>query len=119
MCHVAVGWNGVTYDPRIEGDFYHSTLWFAEKYPGIVGFYQLEVLADSLPFPQTLDRQPKPAIATFIRWLTRGHWPQTRDCVAVASTMIRAAGHPVPRNVVTPYQLWKWLHDQGFQYEAV
>lgn len=115
LAHVAIGDGRVVLDPAIVGNRY----WPFEAY--LLG-YPTRAWLFTVPCDRCIElglyeeRPPrwKPAIPTFMRWITRGLWP-TRDCVAIARECLVRGGLDVPRTVVTPAHLFDYLRGEGFE----
>jgi hypothetical protein len=114
IAHVAVGYDGAVLDQAIAGGRFWPFEPFLCYYPCLIGVFVVPIR--TVP---DLDRHyypgRNPIWPTFMRWWTFGR-VQTRDCVCITVTILRDAEYIVPRNVVTPIQLYNWLKTQGFEY---
>jgi len=105
--HVAVGDDELMVDPRFGGAETHPARGFIRHQPGLTHLFHMQAPRRPALESVVLGR-PNRALPTILRWLTRGRVPTT-DCVAVATAMLRSAGVEVPRRIVTPRQLNRWL----------
>ena len=107
LAHCSIGYDGAVLDPGIRRNTYWPFRAYVISYPTLVCCFRVLVSR-----PIDLDAFPqgsKPAWPTFVRWLTRGRWPWTTDCVCIAIDCLRQGGIAVPRQLVSPQQLHDWL----------
>ena len=115
--HVGLGCDEVVLDPGITG----NRLWTMTNY-----IYRFPTLA--LVYICELDRRPdlesvtederKAKWPTWVRWMTCGWFP-SRDCVAITTDLIRRAGRPVPRRIVSPHQLLRWCQSERMPHASI
>jgi len=106
--HVGVECDGAVVTGLYEGVLILPAATYQNSFQ-IVGTSTIEVpgYAD---FDQHRDSRPTPRVPVVLRLLTLGR-VSSRDCVSVACDVLRDAGVPVPRNIVTARGLGKWLRD--------
>ena len=115
MAHCSVGFDGAVLDPGIRGNRFWPFKAYVLAYPTLICVFKVPVQHDV-----DLDRfRPgrKPVLPTVVRWLTRGWWPWTNDCVCVALDCLHQGGVavPVPHRLVSPQQLHDWLKENRYE----
>lgn len=115
ITHVAIGYDGAVLDPDQGGTRYWPTIRFAMEYPRIIGCYTVPVTR-----PIDLDRYqgrwPVPVLPSIVKYFTAGN-VTTRDCSCTVADALRQGGVKVPKSAYSPVRLFRWLAQQGYDYE--
>ena len=107
LCHCSVGYCGVVLDPLIGGNRYWGLADYVARRAGAITEYAMQVSRPTslAGFP---DRK-KAVLPSLIRYLTRGRFRFTHDCVSVTICVMERAGIKVPKNIGSPKQLRDWV----------
>jgi len=110
ISHCGLAFEGRVMDPTIQGVFLwplshyfrhardvHCVLRVRFRYRIDLDFFQSRFGRQVAVWP------------TVQRWLSRGRYPWTADCVCTVIDCLHAGGVPVPRTIHTPIQLYRWL----------
>jgi hypothetical protein len=120
LSHVLIEYDGIVLDSQFTGVRYWAADNFRKVYPGRRVY--INMLANTEP---DLSRYEPPApwgpikavlygtITRFLVYITRGKVRLADDCVAIANSALREAGHPVPHSITTPVQLLARLKEEG------
>lgn len=113
VSHCAVALGEVVYDPCLAGDRTWPLDVFLRRFPGITDLFIIPSAGCALPSPRPCRKAWWPSL---LRWMTRGA-VAADDCVTCTAAVLRAAGHAVPADAVTPDDLRSWARQQGFKHE--
>lgn len=114
LTHVAFGYDHIVLNTTLFGTLYWTDRDFILSYPTLEGFYVIPELGHVI-IEQFEGYNPKPIWPTVKRYLNRGR-TRSDDCVCVTCECLSQGGIDVPRNIVTPRQLYRFLHKQGYKY---
>ena len=105
--HVAIGYRGAVLDPVFAGNRFWPYIAYVLAYPGLIDAFEVPV--DRPIRLEDYEGGGRKAVwPTLIRWWTAGQY-QTEDCVCIACDLLRQGGINVPRYIISPGQLHRWL----------
>jgi hypothetical protein len=113
MVHICIGDGCAVLDATIEGPRFFESTAFSLKFPRLA-WCILVPTKSRIRLEIAENRGPISVIRTFIRHFTGGR-TESNDCVSLASEILNDAGVHVPRNIVTPGQLWDHLRARGHE----
>ena len=118
LIHCSIGFDGGVLDPRIGGDSFWPILNYIDDYPGLA-WVVMVTLERSIDLDDISIPGPKPVLPSLIRWTVFGLAPAPEDCVSTVSRALRAGGICVPKRIVSPKQLLRWLIQQEYPHSGI
>lgn len=118
LIHCSISFDGGVLDPRVAGDSFWPFLTYIDDYPGLAWVVMVP-LENSIDLDDASIPGPKPVLPSLVRWIAFGLTPAPRDCVSTVSRALRAGGVHVPKRVVSPKQLLRWLIQQEYPYSGI
>jgi len=118
IAHVCIGHDGAVLDASIQANQFWPLYTFLLYYPTCLGYHIIPVEGDAVAREMGKVKCPGPhkkAWPTVLRWISRGA-VETQDCVAMACRILRAGGVRVPRQVVSPRQLFEFCRQRRYKY---
>lgn len=113
--HVCVGYGEVVLHPTIAGARFWPMVAFCRGFPGLSSCFTVPVTSPlKLEDFEVLAHVRQRESHRVLRWLTRGAFPMM-DCTAQVSAALARAGVLIPRWVVTPRQMHRWLTLRGYR----
>ena len=116
LTHVCFGDDEVIVHPSYDGVRFWPAAVF-DKFPGLVWKVTVPISKPAnLKRYESFVGVKQSMVARILRWATRGMYPMM-DCTGQAADMLDRCGIRVPRWVVSPAQLFRWLVSRGFHAE--
>lgn len=113
IVHVAIGYRGCVLNPNFSGNAYFPEDVYAQKFPDIQVVF--EVPTRVYIKLQQDDDSPKSTLASFIKLFTFG-WYRTKDCTCIVRQCLIDSGYKVPRRIISPIGLYRWLLKEGHKH---
>ena len=115
--HVCFGFDGVVSEVTANRDTnFWPLLQFASDYPAVHGMYVIHTKRSvNMRRYETRKRPPSPW-RSFLKLFTFGMVQISEDCVDLSKNALAQAGVIVPRRVITPGGLHRWLRGQGYAW---
>lgn len=115
VTHCSVAYDGLVIDPVVQGNLPYPVIPYSLEHPNLVGCFTVPVHAPIDLRDVPLFRR-KPWLASVVRWLSLGLFPPEGcdDCVCTVSDILRHGGVGVPRRIVSPRGLFRWLENHEY-----
>lgn len=113
IVHVAIGYRGCVLNPTFSGNGYFPEDVYAQEFPDIQVVF--EVPTSVYIKLQQDDDSAKSTLASFVKLFTFG-WYRTKDCTCIVRQCLIDSGYKVPRRIISPIGLYRWLIKEGFEY---
>lgn len=111
--HVTVESGGIVLESLVFGNVYYAKADYDRVCDSIVRAYHIPSDVIQVQQPNDGRKSPWPS---YLKFFTRG-LTRSNDCVCIARRLLSEAGYHVPRHVISPSGLDRWLNKQGFNYE--
>jgi len=116
LVHCSISDMEIVLDVSLKGDLYYAHEAYMQFHPTLVDAFLVHGK------PVTLDQyggaRAKKVWPTLYKTLTRGN-TRSRDCLCVTRQILVDAGHDVPKNVISPAGLYRWLEQKGYPHASI
>ncbi len=117
FCHCAIGFNGVLMNSALSGINYWPLDVAVDKYPTLDVVFRVPLsYAIDLDYFCHLHGVRQPILPKLGRFVDCGRGPWIYDCVCTTLACLGAGGIPVPRTIISPGGLHRWLRREGYPH---